>query len=45
MENMYKIKFCTVPVSQGRVVGGKKVYSIEAIFNEIKRVLDSLLNG
>jgi len=45
MDNMYKIKFCTIPVSAERVTWGKKVYSIEAIFIEIKKVLTSLLNG
>ena len=45
MEDMYKIKFCTIPVENNRVTWGKKVYSIEAIFLEIKKVLDSRLNS
>ncbi|MBU1758959.1 hypothetical protein KKG31_07750 [Patescibacteria group bacterium] len=45
MEDMYQISFCTFPVENARVIGGKKVYSIEAIFDEIKKVFSSLLGG
>lgn len=45
MEDMYRIKFCTVPVQDGGVSGWKKVYSIYDIFFEIKGVLNALLNG
>ena len=41
---MYKIKFCTIPVQVSSVSKGKKVYSIEDIFNEIRKVFDALVN-
>lgn len=44
MENILKIKFCTVPVQNDRVSWGKKVYSIYDIFAEYKNVFLALLN-
>ena len=42
MEDMYRIKFCKVPVVQQPVSRGKKVFSIAAIFQEISDVLEWL---
>jgi len=44
MEEMYKIKFCKIPVKVTSVSPGKKVFSIQDILNEIKTVFDSLVN-
>ncbi|HMS90803.1 MAG TPA: hypothetical protein PKC87_01155 [Candidatus Absconditabacterales bacterium] len=42
MEDMFRIKFCKVPVQTKRVVPGKTVFSIQAIFQEISDVLEGL---
>ena len=42
VEDMYRIKFCKVPVQQKNVVPRTKVYSIQAIFQEISDVLEGL---
>ncbi len=42
MEDMYRIKFCKVPVQTKIVSPGKKVFSIQAIFQEISDVLQWL---
>jgi len=42
VEDMYQIKFCKVPVEKKYVTRWKKVYSIQAIFNEIYNILEWL---
>lgn len=42
MEDMFRIKFCKVPVQSKTVSKGKKVFSIQAIFQEISDVLQWL---
>ncbi len=42
MEDMFRIKFCKVPSETKKVTPGKKVYSIQAIFQEILDVLQWL---
>jgi len=42
IEDMYRIKFCKVPVEKKTVSPWKKVYSIQAIFQEISDVLQGL---
>ncbi|MCX6824491.1 MAG: hypothetical protein NT085_05200 [candidate division SR1 bacterium] len=42
VEDMFSIKFCKVPVQTKTVTPGKKVFSIQAIFQEISDVLAGL---
>lgn len=42
VEDMFRIKFCKVPVQTKTVNPGKKVFSIQAIFQEISDVLQWL---
>lgn len=42
MEDMYRIKFCKVPVQTKRINPWKTVFSIQAIFQEISDVLEWL---
>ncbi len=42
VEDMYRIKFCKIPVQQKNVVPRTRVYSIQAIFQEISDVLEGL---
>ena len=42
IEDMFRIKFCKVPVETKTVVPWKKVFSIQAIFQEISDVLEWL---
>lgn len=42
MEDMFRIKFCKVPVQTQRVAPWKTVFSIQAIFQEISDVLNWL---
>ena len=39
MENMFRLKFCKVPVQAQQLKPGKTVYSIQGIFQEISDVL------
>lgn len=39
MEDMFRIKFCKVPVQRTPTRSAKKLYSIQAIFQEISDVL------
>lgn len=42
VEDMFRIKFCKVPVQKKTISPGKTVYSIQAIFQEISDVLEWL---
>ncbi len=45
IEDMYRIKFCKVPVQSKKVSPWKTVFSIQAIFQEISDVLEWLKNS
>jgi len=42
VEDMFRIKFCKVPVQTKTLQAWKKVFSIQAIFQEISDVLQGL---